>query len=93
MVTTYFVCEHALGITSREDPGIAYQSEDAHKRCRQLFDTMKAAVLPTAGVHDELEVMTASTLTKIQYGSLEVLSKNFGNHDPNVNITVRVASV
>jgi hypothetical protein len=93
LVTKLFACEHALDIASRDGPGIACQSEDAHKRCGLLFGTLKAAALPTLGIPDDLAVMPASTITKIQCGGLEALSKDLEKYDPTVNINALVASV
>ena len=93
LITRVFACEHAHEITDRNGPGIVCQLESAHQHCSLLFDTLKAVALPILGMPDDLTVMPASVITKIQCGGLVALSQTIGKHEPSENISALVESV
>ena len=93
LITRDFACEHALEITYRDGPGIACQQEDAHQRCGLLSAALKAEALPALDMPDDLTVMPASVIIKIQYGGLIALSQDMGKNELTNNINALVASV
>lgn len=70
LVTNQFGCEKGEQVTRRGGPDVACKSGEAHARCEQLFQRMKAAALPAFGVDDDLLSMPHSVLVKIQFGGL-----------------------
>ena len=98
LITRAFACEFAHEITDRNGPGIICLNEVSHKHCSQLFDTLKAAALPILGMPDDLTMMPASVITKIQCGGLIALSdalekQALEKHEPSENINALVESV
>jgi len=93
LITRTFACELAHEIADRNGPGILCQQQKSHEHCCLLFDTLKAVALPVLGVPDDLAVMPASVITKIQCGGLIALSETIGKHEPSTNINALVESV
>jgi hypothetical protein len=70
LVTNQFGCENGEPVTRRGGPDVSCQSNEAHRRCENLFARMKSAALPAFGVEDDLLTMPHSVLVKIQFGGL-----------------------
>ena len=70
LVTEDFGCGNASRIVRRGGAEIACTSDEAHARCRQLFQGLKETALPAFSVSDDLLQMPHSVLVKIQYGGL-----------------------
>lgn len=70
LVTNLFACEKGEQVTRRGGPDVVCTSPEAHTRCEQLFQRMKAAALPAFGVEDDLLSMPHSVQVKIQHGGL-----------------------
>lgn len=77
-----FACPRATQVIRRGGAEFACQSEQAHTRCRQLFERCKQAALPAFGVEDDLTQMPQSVLVKIQFGSLIGLQRITGGQPP-----------
>jgi hypothetical protein len=80
-----FACHRATQVIRRGGVEFACQSEQAHTRCRQLFELSKQAALPAFGVEDDLTQMPQSVLVKIQFGSLLGLQRIMGDQAPGSN--------
>ncbi len=93
LITRTFACKLAHEIADRNGPGILCQQRESHEHCCLLFDTLKAVALPVLGVPDDLTVMPASVITKIQCGGLIALSQTIGKHEPSENINALVESI
>ena len=83
-----FGCAKAQHVVRRAGPDIACESQEAHARCAELFQHMKAAALPAFGVEDDLLSMPHSVLVKIQFGGLLGLQRQ-GNDAGRNSDTVK----
>jgi hypothetical protein len=81
LITQEYGCANAKPVTRRGGPDVACVSEDAHRRCEELFERLKSAALPAFGVEDDLLSMPHSVLQKIQYGGLLGLQRLLQRHD------------
>ena len=82
LVKNDFACRHATQVIRRGGTEFACRSEQAHTRCRQLYEHSKQAALPAFGVEDDLTQMPQSVPVKIQFGSLLGLQRIMGDRAP-----------
>lgn len=70
LVTHQFGCSRAQEVVRRGGAEIDCTDAASCSRCVQLFERLKAAVLPAFGVEDDPLSMPHSVLVKIQHGGL-----------------------
>jgi len=89
LITRSFSCPHASEITRRDGPDIGCNSATTNKICSECLSSLKKSALPELGFIDDLTVMPASAMQKIQYGGLLalqaiVLQKESGDTVDNI---------
>ncbi|MDH3527375.1 MAG: hypothetical protein OEM43_07730 [Gammaproteobacteria bacterium] len=90
LVQEDFGCPKANPIVRRGGAEIACTTEQAHTRCKHLFQKLKDAALPEFGVEDDLLKMPHSVLVKVQYGGLLGLQRSM---DPSTGPALAVDAI
>lgn len=79
LITHDYGCEKAREMTRREGPDIGCTDNAANRQCHLVFDAVKQAVLTSLSLADDLTLLPASLLSKIQYGTALGLLRESGS--------------